>query len=216
MRPMFYMGVYKDQFLAKLAIEALQKFYSDSPILCIADGTKDDIFSQFCADRGVQYTEGERLKLPQFAGRWTERFLKLFLQTDAPLVIKIDPDTRVNRAVEEFPKASIFSMFRYYLNGKRILNGPAIGFTREAAQAILDSGLLHDEKYTTYWYAYPRFRAPMLRPWEEEKFDEFVSLQDEITTDVVERLGLSFAEWGDVSLTDQNAAFVHPPNEPYS
>jgi len=212
MTPLFYMGVYKDQFLAKLNIDALQKFYSDSPILCITDGTTDDTFSQFCAERGVRYIEGERLKLPQFAGQWTGRFLQLFLQTDAPLVIKVDPDTHINWAVEQFPTASVFAGFRYYPSGKRILNGPAIGFTREAAQAILDSGILLDEKYTTYWYTYPRFREPLKRPWEEEKFDEFVSLQDEITTDVVERLSLPVAEWKDVSFkhsTHHDTAFSH-------
>lgn len=200
---MFCIGVYRDDELAKQCIAGIQRNYPDS-ILCISDGIAHPDLEKFCAQRQVQYVLGSRLKLPAFRGAWTERFFLYFLGSDDPLMIKIDPDTRVNRAAV-IPAAPVFAAYRQ----GAVLNGWAIGFTRDTVSRIVRSGFLHDLKYDSSSYAYHRFMPPRLREGETESC-EAVALQDDITTDVVRRLGIVPQEWDEVSGTDQSAAFYHP------
>jgi hypothetical protein len=203
---MFYVGVYRDQHLAQTCIANLQRCYRGS-ILSISDGVGVGDYEDFCRRNGVAYQEGQRLKLSQFSGRWTERFFNLFLETDDEWLVKVDPDTHVNQAAT-LPNAPIFCAYRYTHTGERILSGPAIGFSRETVERIIASGLLRDVKYTASKYAYHRFLPPLLKPWETRS-EEAISLQDEITTDVAARLGIEPCEWSDVSFTDETAPFYH-------
>lgn len=201
---MFFVGVYKDQKEARQCIAGLKHYYPEEKIVPISDGTHDSTYEAFCEQVGVDYRVGQRLKLPDFRGAWTERFLHLLDETDDERIIKIDPDTQVNARVE-WPDAEIFSSWRDS-NGKRILAGPVIGFTRRAARDIIDSGFMLDWKYKANEYTYYRFYPPRLKEGEEQN-TELVSLQDEITTDVVERLGIEPIKWEHISLTDTTAAF---------
>jgi hypothetical protein len=186
---LFAVTTYKDTALAEVLITSLQYFYPDATILVLDDAR-------------------ERLKLPQYSGQWTERFLRAFLLTAEEVCIKIDPDTHVNfRAA--IPRVPIFSAYRYNIHGERILAGPAIGFSRATAIDLVLSGLLRDPVYSTKFY-YPRFYPPFLKPGEEQSF-EMVSCQDEIVTDIVRRLGIPTEEWAAVSLSDSTAPFYHSP-----
>ncbi len=127
-----------------------------------------------------------RLKLPQFAGAWTLRWMEASLKTNADVIVKVDPDTRAYKAVTEFPKTDIFGQVAkngVYYNLKGVIHGAAIGFQRSAVQKIVDSGLLFDKKYTASPYLYTR----------DEK--EAISLQDPIVHDVAIRLGLTMGSW---------------------
>jgi hypothetical protein len=204
---MFYLGVYKDQEKAKACITALQAFYAD-PILSISDGTKDAEYSRFCIERGVSHIDGARLKLPQFAGLWTERYLEEFLVSPEPFVLKLDPDTKVQHKVDSFPEADIFCTFKYSHSGAKYFSGAALGCSRAAAKRILASRLLRDGEYTKNIYAHHRYLPPLLRKGEELDHSA-ISLQDEILTDICERLSLDVFEWSDVSLENKSAAFYH-------
>lgn len=176
--------------MVESTIASLKTHYPDSPIMLF-----DDL--------------KVRLKLPVFRGAWTERFLKAFLETDHDICIKVDPDTKINSRAP-MPDAPIFAAFRYALSGARVLAGGAIGFRRETAKAILNSNLLHDEKYgSSLKYAYARFRPPYKRSYEPE-VREWVALQDEITSDIVDRLGIVPLDWDAISFTDPTALFYHP------
>ncbi len=201
---MFFVGVYHDQAKAKACIMALRQLYGREPLITISDGVNDAAYEKFCRNAGVEYPLGTRLKLQKFRGFWTERYFRHFLKSTEKRIIKVDPDTTVNR-VASLLDAPVFSAFR----GNRILAGPAIGFSRDTVQKIVDSGLLHDTKYAASAYAYHRFTPPLLKPGEEQSFDA-VALQDEIITDVVARLGIEPTEWSDVSFTDPHAPFYHP------
>jgi hypothetical protein len=151
------------------------------------------------------FDNAERLKLPKFAGRWTERYFKSFLETDETLLVKIDPDTVVNRRAD-FPDAPLFGTRRW----QNMLSGAAVGYSRQTVQQIIDSKMLLDEKYTSHWYQYQRFQAPHLRPGETPE-NTWVSLQDDIITDIASRLNIPITDWPDVSLTDPTAPFYHKP-----
>jgi hypothetical protein len=204
---MFYLGVYKDQAKAKACIESLQALYAD-PILSISDGSKDADYSRFCIERGVSHIDGARLKLPQFAGLWTERYLEEFLVSSEPFVVKLDPDTKVQHKVESFPDADVFCTFKYSHSGAKFFSGAALGCSRAAAERILASKLLRDGEYTKPSYAYHRYFPPLLKKGEELETTA-ISLQDEILTDISKRLLLQVVEWSDISLENKSAAFYH-------
>lgn len=206
---LFYVGVYRDQDAATKTITNLRFFYPQAQVFSISDGVENQDYEHFCKIARVSYAVGTRLKIPKFSGRWTERFLKIFLASKHDVCIKVDPDTRVTRATD-LPDAPIFSAWRGSVTGKRVLAGPAIGFSRAAAAQIIESKLFLDPKYSAKEYAYRRFGPTLLKSGETPS-SELISLQDEITTDIVERLGIQPFEWDAVSLTASDAPFSHNP-----
>lgn len=172
MRLAFAITTYKDQALAEVVVGNLKKFYPLASVLVFDDAK-------------------ERLKLPQFAGRWTERYLKAFLETDADVLVKIDPDVVVVRKARRFPTVEIFGQ---KATGHQVLGG-VIGYSRAGARKIVDSGLLLDPKYTDVTqFSYARFSGKHLLDGEEEDLTP-VSLQDAIMADVIQNLGLEVGNW---------------------
>src|SRR5208282_923089 len=169
----FAVNFYKDQRLANQTVTDLRRFYPESPILTFDDSK-------------------QRLKLSQFAGRWTERYLKAFLQTDADIVVKLDPDTAVLRRARYFPDAEVFGE---HVDGQVL--GGAIGYSRDCARRIIKSGLLLDTKYTCVHYTYVRF-------------GERVTRQDEIMADIIRLLNLHTVEWKEACIRQYHPRSVMP------
>lgn len=164
----FAITSYEDSDLAVKSIAALRKLYPTATIVFLSD------------------LPPNRLKLPQFCGAWTERWMKAALGTDAEIIVKIDPDTRAFVAATEFPGADIFGQIAkngIYYSVKGVIHGAAIGFQRSAVEKIVQSGLLLDKKYTVQPYVTNR------------DLRETISLQDPIVHDVAVRLGLTMAAW---------------------
>lgn len=162
--------------------------------------------------------DSPRLKLPQFSGQWTDRWMKAALLTDADIIIKLDPDTRATKAAASFPTTDIFGqqapLGTYFPKSTGIICGGAIGFQRAAVQKIVDSGFLLDPKYTVkpYLTEERRFGTPR----------ETVSLQDPIVADIAQRLGLKSGDWPGLHIKFQweppvvapkDALFAHPVKE---
>jgi hypothetical protein len=188
----FAITSYEDSVLAAQSAAAAKTLYPSAQIVQLSDLAPN------------------RLKLPQFAGAWTERWMKATLATNADIIIKIDPDTRAYNAVTTFPTTDIFGQIAengIYWNVKGVIHGAAIGFQRSAIQKIVDSGLLLDKKYTTKPYLYSR------------DMTEAISLQDPIVHDVALRLGLTmgawaglqlFTKWQQPTVDKSTATFAHP------
>lgn len=163
-----------DRDMAGKTIEDLRRVYPQAGIVHLLDDPPN------------------RLKLPQFAGRWTERWMLSALATPADIVIKVDPDTIVCRPLEDFPSADMFGAFSQRQRFKGIMGG-AVGFQRSAVQQIVDSKFLLDKKYTESLYAFGEYR-----PGRDQT--EIMSLQDPIVFDVALRLGLTTSPWSDVHM----------------
>jgi hypothetical protein len=176
MRVAFALTFYRDERLATSTIADLRMFYPESLIL-IFDDSK------------------QRLKLAQFAGRWTERYLKAFLQTESDILIKLDPDTAVLRRANEFPDSEIFGE---HVDGQVL--GGCIGYSRDCARKIIESDLLVDSKYTGLHYTYM-------------KFGERVSRQDEIMADIIRRLHLHTVEWKEACIRQYHPRSVMPTGD---
>jgi hypothetical protein len=190
MKLTFALTSYQDADLALKSIAALQRTYPGAAILHLSD---------------LQV----RLKLPQFAGQWTERWMKAALATDADIIVKVDPDTRAYAAAQ-WPGEDIFGQRAVngtYWNVKGVLHGAAIGFKRSAVEKIVSSGLLRDVKYTKHPYVTSRDEA------------ETISLQDPMVHDIAQRLGLTEGEWDGLAIRtkwdtapviDERKTFIHP------
>lgn len=211
---LFQICVYKDQELARARISELRSFYGATPIQSISDGVRDDAYAKFCLDHSVRYHIGDRLKLTKFAGSWTVRRLRLFLQTDADVCVKLDPDTKVCAKVERWPSADLFGHKQD--PPAAILHGGCLGITREAAQKILDSRLLLAQRYTDLRFGYRRFHDEK-KP-EEEREVVWVSCEDRILQDLSARLSLTLADFPEAYCVSGSVpryppagkAFLHP------
>jgi hypothetical protein len=189
----------RDKTLASKSMSACQKLYPNDLVVGIPDTP--------------------RLKLAQFGGQWTQRWMEAALaDAEAEIIIKIDPDTRALKACRAFPTTDIFGQLApegtYYPKSNGIICGGAIGFTRAAVQKIVDSKLLLDPKYTQkpYWTEERRFGTPR----------EHIALQDPIVHDIAQRLNLSEGAWDGLDLMmswepsrpfQKTATFVHPVKE---
>lgn len=134
-----------------------------------------------------------RVKPLKFAGLWTQRYLAAALETSADIIIRIDPDTLIYRKLTTFPTADIFGGIS---QGTRWhVMGGAIGFQRNAAERIVASKILLEEKYTSLYYGNLEIRHG-LKP-------EFMAIQDLIMADVIERLSLTVERWTEVYMYNE-------------
>ncbi len=188
---MFIVNVYKDNHLAKILINQLANLGYE--VIIIGDGVKlEDYLKQ-----GL-YFELDRAKQQGTKGLWTKRYLEIFLEhSQDDHLLKVDTDTCIWRHfVLPSGEFDLFGNIEHRKYKHPYVRGGCIGFTRNAAQVIVDSGLLLDDCYMLYTYQrYLHCR------WEhEEKSDERITLQDWIVGDIAYRLGLVLKEWDEVSI----------------
>lgn len=216
----FFLGVYKDQSLAKTSIQKLKLFYPQADIISISDGVEDADYAEFCADYKVNYWVRERLKTMQFGGLWTAQFLTAMLWSEADILIKLDPDSGINSQLDPstFPNADLFGNLRV-AGGRPHIQGGFIAFRRAAARAIIESKLLGSSEYCTTHYSYPRFMPPYLQQGEQFS-TEWLTCEDVILWDVIQKLGLKVAEYDqvwchfkDACPSPEKYAVVHPVKE---
>lgn len=183
-----------DRLLKDRSVEAMKRLYPD------ADGI-------------VLYDRPDfSLKVPEWFGFWTQRWMYAALECKNDIIVKIDPDTRAVNAVTEFPETDIFGYTApkntYWPGSKAIICGAAIGFYRDVVERIIYSGDLRDDKYSFAPYA-----SEMGTPAKP------VSLQDAITADVIKRHGFTTGDWPGLHIrfswdkpefAPPTATFVHP------
>lgn len=183
MKLLFIINVFKNQPQADKLAAKLGVLYPDAKVLQVSD-------------------EIVHIKNQANAGLWTYRWLKAFLDSDAELCIKVDPDMQAVRAVTTFPTADVFGDVRLLENGQKHVMGCAIGFTRAGANNVVNSGLLNDKIYTSDIYTYQQGAVKQ-------------SFQDLILNDVLRRLKIVPEHWHEVWAQYQQTprasfAFVHP------
>jgi len=148
--------------------------------------------------------DNPRIKVMEHGGEWTQRWLSMALNGGTDVIIKVDPDIQVTRAVASFPTADVFGSILTYMDGSTQCHGGTFGISRATAQNIVATELLLDEKYRTPEYTYK---------WNGET----VSYQDKIFADVCKRLGIKMERWSEVWMQhhqspydEKQHAFIHP------
>lgn len=138
----FYLQVYRDVARAAWCLTALRRHYPHARVIVVSDGDRDLRYAALRRRFGVEFHLGERLYPLQYGGRMIERMLRLWnLQTD--YMFKIDPDALVHRRFQWLP-AEPLALF----GDCQPLQGGCVGYTRQAGQRLLESGLLADPVLT--------------------------------------------------------------------
>ena len=135
-------------------IAQLRLLYPTDKLVLIYDGVPP---------RGHDCTEiaGDRLKVAGELGRWTERYLKIFLDTECSHLIKVDPDTNILRPAANLPDPTKPTIFcRMGLD--RVPHGGALGFNRPMAETLMSSGWLTNGALLRYHHHHA-YQDQMLR-----------------------------------------------------
>lgn len=161
----FLINIYKEDVeQIKNLVKQIKSFYPNNDIVLVYDGV-----DKICIDGCVEIM-GERLKYPYHDGRWTQRYLKEYLNTSkSEYLIKLDPDCSVVKQYT-IPKNYI-GVFGYVnLIGlgewNYILQGGRYGIDRTSVESIVASNKLFSN------------------------FEKYKNIQDLMMTDVLHQLNI--------------------------
>jgi hypothetical protein len=140
----FFLLTYKNYEATVECVRDLRKYYSASRVILRSDGDPDPRFP-ILAKRNKVYFRGEsRLFGIENGGAVIERMLSLFLEKPTRYLFKIDPDTVIHRRFQYLPiRNGLFGTLQTEMETPSIQGG-CMGFTRDTAEQILQSGMLRD------------------------------------------------------------------------
>lgn len=181
MKIAWHLPIYQNHEQAYRALVQLRTLHPFDVITVTQDGGDPEPELEQRIRELARFQKTPRLKLWQCGGLWTAHYLSRFLsESDAKVLIKIDPDTWINDSINPYtlPSSDVFGDIQSCY-GKPQVTGWSIGFHRRAVVVMLASGILYDERYSNTKYSYK----------------DGVSLQDQIVMDVINRLDLTFEHW---------------------
>ncbi|MGL5874219.1 MAG: hypothetical protein ACRC2R_17930 [Xenococcaceae cyanobacterium] len=200
----FVINLYRSIEIEQCLIK-LRNAYPTAPCTLFQDGDGWN-YSAIAERYQCKLIPDVRLKLPSFGGMWTNRYLQWFLsQGKTPWLIKIDPDTVINRPLSIDPPTTGLFGFNYSKTGHSV-HGGCQGYSREAVKQILDSNFLFDREYRQSRYQYISNK-------------EVLSFQDGIIRSILLRLNIPvfhhpeiYCDWLVPPDNPDDWAIYHPGN----
>lgn len=142
----FFSLTYKDYDAMAECLADLRKHYSTSRVILRSDGDPDPRLPILARRNEVDFRAELRLFGIENGGAVIERMLELFLERPTPYLFKIDPDTVIHRRFHYLPvRSGLFGTLQTESETPSIQGG-CMGFTRDAAEQILESELLRDSR----------------------------------------------------------------------
>lgn len=150
--------------LVECCLQRIRRSYPAAAVAVISDGGGN--FAAIAGKYAAKYVPGERLKIVSRGAVWWARTLQVGLSLASDWIAKIDADTRIHRAFQDFPQADILGS----LQGPYNTQGGIQLFSRNAAMRILGSHLCELPKYFgTEWNrtaaGYERWNGQMTTDW---------------------------------------------------
>ena len=142
----FFALVYKDYDATAACLKDLRKHYPASRVVLRSDGDQDPRFPLLARDHKVDFHGELRLFGIENGGAVIERMLELFLERPTRYLFKIDPDTVIHRRFRYLPVRSGLFGTPQTESETPSIQGGCMGFTRDAAEQILQSKLLRDRR----------------------------------------------------------------------
>ena len=173
----FFAQVYKNYDAAAECLGDLRKHYPASRVILRSDGDTDPRFPTLAERNEAELHCESRLFGIENGGAVIERMLVLFLKKPTRYLFKIDPDTVIHRRFRYLPvRSGLFGTLQTASETPSIQGG-CMGFTRDAAEQILQSEMLLDS----------RLREP----------DKFINVSPYFVrmTDRANRCGLASFDW---------------------
>jgi hypothetical protein len=144
----FFALTYKNVDATSECLEDLRKYYSGSRVILRSDGDPDPRLPILAKRNKVDFRGESRLFGIENGGAVIERMLELFLEQPTRYLFKIDPDTVIHRRFQYLPvRSGLFGT----LQTEQVtlsVQGGCMGFTRDAAEQILQSEMLRDSRLT--------------------------------------------------------------------
>jgi hypothetical protein len=140
----FFALTYKDYDAAAECLADLRKHYPGSRVILRSDGDLDHRLPTLARRNDADFRGESRLFGIENGGAVIERMLVLFLEEPTRYLFKIDPDTVIHRRFKYLPvRSGLFGTLQTERETPSIQGG-CVGFTRDAAEQILQSGMLRD------------------------------------------------------------------------
>lgn len=142
----FFALTYKNYKATAECLADLRKHYSTSRVILRSDGDPDPRLPLLAARNDVDFHAELRLFGIENGGAIIERMIELFLERPTPYLFKIDPDTVIHRRFQYLPvRSGLFGTLQTEQETLSVQGG-CMGFTRDAAEQILQSQLLRDDR----------------------------------------------------------------------
>jgi hypothetical protein len=142
----FFALTYKDYEATAECLGDLRKHYSASRVILRSDGDPDPRFPILANHHNVDFRGELRLFGIENGGAVIERMLELFFEKPTRYLLKIDPDTVIHRRFRYLPvRNGLFGTLQCGQDTPSIQGG-CLGLTRDAAEQILQSGMLRDSR----------------------------------------------------------------------
>ena len=140
----FFALAYQDYDATAECLTDLRKHYSTSRVILRSDGDPDPRLPLLAESNNVDFRSESRLFGIENGGAIIERMLVLFLERPTRYLFKIDPDTVIHRRFRYLPlRHGVFGTLQCEQDTPSVQGG-CMGFTRDVAEQILNSGLLRD------------------------------------------------------------------------
>jgi hypothetical protein len=142
----FFALTYHDYDAAAECLADLRRHYPASRVILRSDGDPDPRLPRLAESYQVDFRQESRLFTIENGGAVIERMLVLFLEKPSRYLFKIDPDTVIHRRFKYLPvRDGLFGTIQTAPESPSIQGG-CMGFTRNAAERILRSGMLRDPR----------------------------------------------------------------------
>lgn len=144
--------LYKSRNQLQWCAPILREHYPGARVILISDGD-NDIYEDIASQYAFEYIRGEHLMRLCTVKDYIERMLSALLKGKEKYFLRIDPDTRIWRRLAIVPAfTSVFGTLETMTERLREeicvpanVQGGCIGFTRDAAEEILSSGVINEE-----------------------------------------------------------------------
>jgi len=142
----FFAQVYNNYDAAAECLGDLRKHYPASRVVLRSDGDSDPRFPILAERNGAEFHKEPRLFGIENGGAAVERMLVLFIEKPTQYLFKIDPDTVIHRRFRYLPvRSGLFGTLQTVPETPSVQGG-CMGFTRDAAEQILQSEMLRDSR----------------------------------------------------------------------
>jgi hypothetical protein len=142
----FFALTYKNYNAAAECLADLRKHFPASRVILRSDGDPDSRLAILAQRYEVDFRDELRLFGIENGGAVIERMLTLFLEKPTRYLLKIDPDTVIHRRFRYLPlRNGLFGTLQTEQETPSIQGG-CMGFTSAAAEQILQSDLLRDNR----------------------------------------------------------------------
>lgn len=142
----FFALTYQDYDSAVECLSDLRRHYPASHVILRSDGDADTRLPLLAERYDVDFRGETRLFGIENGGAVIERMLEIFLESPTRYLFKIDPDTVIHRRFKYLPvRSGLFGTLQLEHETPSVQGG-CMGFTRDAAEQILRSGMLRDRR----------------------------------------------------------------------